>query len=382
MKQSETMFPHAPGADAAARPVLIASEIYRSSSYGSKHPLGIARVSAALDLCHAAGWIAPDQYVDSPRATPEQLSRFHHPDYIAAVMRAEAEQSLPEDMAERYHIGRFGNPIYPEVFRRPATSCGAGILAAQMLRQGGVVHSLAGGTHHGRPDRASGFCYFNDPVLAILQMLDDGLERVFYLDIDAHHGDGVQDAFADDERVFTFSVHEANRWPRTGPVSDRAGGMARNAAVPPELNDTEFQTLIEGAVLPLCDSFAPEAIVLQCGVDGLADDPQSRMKLSNNAHWQVVSQMMGRAPRLLVLGGGGYNPWAVARAWAGVWATLNGHDIPERLTEPAQVVLRSLTWRKLGLGDPPDHWLDRLRDADNHGPVRPEIMEIIDELLR
>jgi acetoin utilization protein AcuC len=328
------------------------------------------------------GWVPDAQYVDSPRATPEQLARFHAPDYNAAVLRAEAEQALPPEMSERYQIGRFGNPIYPEVFRRPATSSGASIHAADLLRYGGVVHSMAGGTHHGRADRASGFCFFNDPVLGILRMLDNGVRRIFYLDIDAHHGDGVQDAFADDDRVFTFSIHEANRWPRSGPVDDRAGGQARNAAVPFGLNDSEFAAIIDRAALPLLDRFEPEAIVLQCGVDGLADDPQSRMELSNNAHWRVVSALKGRAPRLLVLGGGGYNPWSVARGWAGVWATLNGHEIPDRLPEAAQSVLRALSWQKLGLSDPPDRWLTRLRDAENHGEVRPEIEEIIDALVR
>ena len=378
----KTETPAGSGKVAGRRPVLIGSEIYRSSTYGSRHPLGIPRVSAALDLCRSLGWVDEAHYVDSPRATPEELARFHRPDYIAAVMLAEAEQALPPEMAERFQIGRFGNPIYPEVFRRPATACGASIHAARLLRDGGIVHSMAGGTHHGRPDRASGFCYFNDPVLAILQMLDDGLERIFYLDLDAHHGDGVQDAFAEDDRVFTFSIHEANRWPRTGPVEDRAGGFARNAAVPFGLNDSEFEALVREAALPLMDGFAPDAIVLQCGVDGLMDDPQSRMDLSNSVYWRTVAEVMPRAPRLLVLGGGGYNPWSVARAWTGIWATLNGFDVPDRLPEPAQAVLRSLSWRRLGLSDPPEHWLETLRDPENHGPVRPEIREIIDAILR
>ena len=137
----------------------------------------------------------------------------------------------PERRA-RYQLGKIDNPIFPEVFRRPATAAGGSILAAELLAEGGIVYSPAGGTHHGRPDRASGFCYFNDPVLGILAMLDRGLERIFYVDIDAHHGDGVQDAFADDDRVLTVSVHEGARWPYTGAADDRPAAWPATCRCP------------------------------------------------------------------------------------------------------------------------------------------------------
>src|SRR3546814_9328930 len=112
---------------------------------------------------------------------------------------------------------------------------------------GGIVYSPAGGTHHGRPDRASGFCYFNDPALGILALLDRGFRRICYVDVDAHHGDGVQDAFAADGLVLTLSVHEAGRWPFTGAAEDRAGGFARNLPVPPGFNDSEMDFVRERA---------------------------------------------------------------------------------------------------------------------------------------
>src|SRR5262249_11177843 len=160
---------------------------------------------------------------------------------------------------------------------------------------------------------ASGFCYFNDPALAILTLLDQGLQRIYYVDIDAHHGDGVEAAFADDPRVRTVSVHEAGRWPNTGKLQDRAGGSARNLPVPTGFNYTEMRFLCDEVLRPLGERFAPEALVLQCGADALADDPMSGLALSNNAHWYVVDRLRDLAPRLLVLGGGGYNPWSVAR---------------------------------------------------------------------
>ena len=350
--------------------LLIGSEIYRTSSYGRRHPLAIPRVSAALDLIRAMGWLDERCYLDSPRATPEQLARFHDPDYIAAVLQAEADQHVPADRRERYNIGRNGNPVFPEIFRRPATACGGTLKAVELLRAGGIVYNPAGGTHHGRPDRASGFCYFNDPVLGILAMLDRGLERIYYVDVDAHHGDGVQDAFADDDRVFTLSIHEAGRWPYSGKSEDRAGGGALNLPVPAGFNDSEMAFLFDEIVLPIAARLQPEAIVLQCGADGLADDPMSGLALSNRALWRVVQSLMGVAPRLLVLGGGGYNPWAVARCWAGVWAVLNGIEPAAAPTAPAQAVLRGLWWNRSQGRDPPEHWFTTIADPPRAGSVR------------
>ncbi|NBC34030.1 MAG: acetoin utilization protein AcuC [Alphaproteobacteria bacterium] len=368
-----------------SRPLFIGSEIYRHSIYGRKHPLSIPRVSTTIDLCRAMGWLPEAAYVDSPRATPEQLARFHHADYIRALIDAERQQRLDPERRSRFNIGKFENPIFPEIFSRPATASGACLLAAALLAGAdrGIIYSPAGGTHHGRPDRASGFCYLNDPVLGILGLLDGGLRRVFYVDIDAHHGDGVQDAFAEDARVFTLSVHEAGRWPKTGPVDDRAGGMARNLPVPAGFNDSELAAIVDQAILPLGRAFEPEAVVLQCGADGLADDPMSRLALSNRAHWAAVRALIGLAPRLLVLGGGGYNPWSVGRCWAGVWATLNGLDPAAAAPTPAaEAVLRGLSWNRAQGRNPPAHWFTTLADPSRPGPVRPEVQAAIDAVLR
>lgn len=373
----------------ASRPRFIGSEIYRSSTYGARHPLAIPRVSTCIDLCRALGWLPDAVYLDSPRATPEQLERFHAPGYIAALLAAEREQKAPPEVRRRYNIGCNGNPVFPEIFSRPATAGGASILAAEMLlRADGprAIYSPAGGTHHGRPDRASGFCYLNDPALGILTLLDGGLTRVFYLDVDAHHGDGVQDAFADDDRVFTVSIHEAGRWPQKdgsahGSLEDRAGGLARNLPVPPGFNDSELDVLMRDAVLPLAEAFAPEALVLQCGADALADDPLSRLALSNGALWRAVAAVRGLAPRLLVLGGGGYNPWSVGRCWAGVWATLNDQPIPQRLPPAAETLLRQLAWRHRRGRNPPEAWFTTLADPPAPGPVRPEIDAMVPAVL-
>ncbi|GAB0114117.1 acetoin utilization protein AcuC [Acidisoma sp. C75] len=368
--------------DAKPRPLLIGSEIYRHSTYGADHPLAVPRVSTMIDLCRALGWLPAAAYREAPLASLEALARFHDPAYLAALRHAEATQSVPEAARARFRIGTDNNPVYAEMFRRPATSAGGVIEAARLTAAGGMVHVPGGGTHHGRADRASGFCYVNDCVLGLLAWLDQGLTRVLYLDLDAHHGDGVQDAFAGDPRVLTISIHEAGRWPQTGAATDRAGGSARNLPVPPGYNDTEARFLLREAVLPLIARFRPEAIMIQCGADALEEDPLARLSLSNNAYFEAVGAVRGLAPRLLLLGGGGYNPYTVARCWAGLWAVLNDHEIPPRLPPEAETILRRLVYNRAAGRDPPPHWTTTLRDAPREGLVRAEIRQLAALTLR
>ena len=364
--------------DPRVRPVYVWSEIYRGSTYGPKHPLAIPRVSSCTDLIRAMGWLDPAQAVEAPMASLDQLARFHDRDYLAALQEAERTQSVSPDIRDRHKIGAEGNPVYAEVFRRPATSAGGTILAARLLAEGGVVHCPGGGTHHGRRDRASGFCYLNDPVLAILNWLDLGLRRVVYLDLDAHHGDGVQDAFADEGRVLTISIHEAGRWPGTGLATERAGGAARKLPVPQGFNDSEMRFLMQETILPMVRAFQPEAVFLQTGADALEEDPLARLSLSNNAYWEAVRAIRPLAPRLLVVGGGGYNPYTVARCWAGIWATLNDITIPSHLPPQAQTVLRGLVYNRAAGRNPPEHWFTTVRDAPREGAVRDEIVALAD----
>jgi acetoin utilization protein AcuC len=363
-------------------PFYIGSEIYRASTYGPKHPLAIPRVSTVTDLVRTMGWLDEAVFMAAPMASVAAVTRFHDPDYVEALRRAELTQSVSDEDRARFRIGADGNPVYREIFRRPMTSAGGVMLAARLTLPGGVVYCPGGGTHHGRPARASGFCYLNDPVLGMLTWLDAGLERIVYLDIDAHHGDGVQDAFADDPRVLTISVHEAGRWPHTGAAEDRAGGAARNFPVPAGLNDTEMRVLLQQAILPLIDAARPQAIFLQCGADALEEDPLARLSLSNNAHWAVIDAVMARAPRLIVTGGGGYNPYTTGRCWAGVWATLNGIPIPPRTTPAAEAVLRGLTYNRAAGRNPPEHWFTTLRDAPREGTVRPAIHALVTQSLQ
>jgi len=365
-----------------SRPLFLGSEIYRGSSYGEWHPLRVPRVSTVMDLSRAMGWLPDVQYRTSPRAKPKALHIWHTPAYVAALERAEREQAVSDAVRERHALGTISNPVYPEMFRRPATAAGASLLAGELLAQGGVIYHPGGGTHHGLPDAAGGFCYLNDPVLAMLSLRRAGARRIAYVDIDAHHADGVEVGFAGDPDALLISVHEDRRWPFTGKLEDDGGGNCLNLPVPRGFNDSEMALVRERLILPAVARFAPDAIVLQCGADAVTEDPLSRLELSNNAHWAVLRGLMAlNAPRLLVLGGGGYNPWTVGRLWTGIWATLNGIDIPERVTPEAEEVLRALEWKKARAGrNPPEHWFTTLRDTPRDGQVRAEVIERVSVL--
>jgi acetoin utilization protein AcuC len=268
------------------------------------------------------------------------------------------------------------------VYERAATSVGGSIRAAQLALEGRIAFHPAGGTHHGRPDRASGFCYFNDPVFAILTLLEGGVDRLLYVDLDAHHGDAVQDAFEHDPRVWTISLHERGRWPYTGGIEDRGCGRASNLAVPARLNDSELRVLLEQVILPQGKQVSPQAVVLVCGADALAGDPLSSMALSNVALWSAAGRIAALAPAAVVLGGGGYNPWTVTRYWTGLWGTLSGRIVPAMLPEAARGVLAGLHCDLIDDEDVLAHWLTTLADPANDGPVREEIETMRDEVLR
>jgi acetoin utilization protein AcuC len=326
-----------------------------------------------MDLCRTLDWLPPAQFRISPRAKPAALALFHTPAYVAALQRVEETQLATAHDRDRHGLGTLSNPVFAEMFRRPATGAGGVMLAAEMLRDAGIVHVPGGGTHHGMADRANGFCYLNDPVLALLALRRQGFQRLAYIDIDAHHADGVEAALGLDADILMISVHEENRWPFTGLIGDQGAGMVYNLPVPRGFNDTEMRAVLEGLILPRVQAFRPEVIVLQCGADALEEDPLARLSLSNNAHWAVVKALMAMTDRFLVLGGGGYNPWSVGRCWAGVWATLNGIAAPDRLPDGAEAVLRGLSWNGGKRAMPAAHMFTTLRDAPREGPLRDEV---------
>ncbi len=369
----------AAAAGAVVGPLFLGSEVYRGSSYGPAHPLRVPRVSTVMDLARALGWLPPARFRASPRAKAAALALWHDPAYLAALQAAEAAQDVPPQVRARHHLGTLSNPVFPQMFRRPATGAGGTMWAAEALARAaaGVVHVPGGGTHHGLPDRANGFCYLNDVVLGILVALRAGLGRVAYVDLDAHHCDGVEAAFAGDPRVRMISVHEEGRWPFSGGLQDTAQGSGFFLPVPKGLNDTEARAILHGLILPRVAAFRPDLLVVQCGADSLAEDPLSRLALSNRAYLEALAALRALCPRLLVTGGGGYNPWSVGRLWTAIWGLLSGQEMPDRLGPEACAVLAGLSWGGGGRPPPGPDMTDTLIDPPREGPVRAEIRDCL-----
>lgn len=361
---------------------------FRRQAYGSNHPLAIPRVSLATDLIEAYGAMTEAEFLLARKAADFELEWFHTPEYVSAFKRAEVLGRVSNPVRQRHQLGTLENPYFSQFFTIPATATGGSIQAAEEVIRGRVAFNPAGGMHHARPDQAHGFCYFNDPVLGILRLRREGW-RVLYVDIDAHHGDGVEAAFLDDAEVFTLSLHMDSRYAypfKGGQLSDTAlaGNTSLNVPLPRATNDAEYRLLFEAVWQPVLDRFQPDAIVLQAGTDMIFADPLGKLGLSTQGFLATVQTILDSSPqhadgtpRLLVTGGGGYHPLVLARAWAGLWALLSGRDLPEALPPAGAATLRAVQW---DMDEEEPHYeqlfssrLDSLADM----PVRPEIAALI-----
>jgi acetoin utilization protein AcuC len=366
----------------ATRPALFVTHpAFRRPGFGMHHPLSTMRHPALLDLCEAMGWLPPDLVRVAPLPGRATLERFHTPVYLDTLEAAARTMTASPEIRQRCNLGTMECPLFEGLWDRARACVGGSILAAELALQGYLAFHPGGGTHHGQPDRAAGFCYFNDPVFAVLRFLDAGLERVLYVDLDAHHGDGVEAAFATDARVTLASIHEDGRWPGTGAIDDRLGGRAINLPVPRGLNDSEFLLIFRELCRRRLERLRPQAVVVTCGADALKGDPLSSMEVSNAALGSATQVAASLAERAVVLGGGGYNPWTTVRMWAGLWAELSGRPVPARLPAPAREILARLTCDLVDDEDRDPAWLDSLADPANAGPVRPCVHELIESAM-
>ena len=361
--------------------LYIGSDIYRRSSFGDNHPLSYARQDSLIDICRILDWLPDEAFRASPMADIDTLTKFHDAAYVGALRFSSDMGKVSIENREQYNFGNMENPIFKGVFERASTTVGGSILAAKLALAGQTTFHPAGGTHHGQRDKAHGFCYFNDPVFAIRTLLDEGCDKVSYIDIDAHHGDGVETAFASEPRVSFLSVHEENRWPYSGAMQDQAPQIC-NLPVPPGLNDQEFEQIMDRLILPYIEQWKPEAMVITCGADGLKDDPLSKMGLSNGSLWNAVLNMVEHCETNVVLGGGGYNPWTTMRCWAGLWGLLSGFDLPDSLPEPVRAILHKFDSDIIDEEDRQPDWFDRLQDPLQEGLIRDEVADRINLLRR
>lgn len=373
---------------AARRPaVFIGAAIYRHHHYGSNHPLSIPRVSLTYDLINAYGGFGVGEYRVGRAATHDELCGFHTEDFVRAMQRSEAIGKVSDEFRRRHNIGNLENPWFPGLFHTPALAAGSSILGAEEVLGGRVAFSPAGGMHHARPDRAQGFCYFNDPVLAIQRLRAAGL-RVLYLDIDAHHGDGVEAAFADDPMVFTFSLHMDTDYAypfRGGRIADQGGPRGEHACLnvplPRATHDAEYRLVFDALWPAVLDEFQPDAVVLQAGTDILLGDPLGKFRIATQQFLAVVQRVYDDCPRLLVVGGGGYHPLLLARCWTGVWAVLSARKLPAALPEAARHALHAVGWDEDADEDYYHDLFESRLDRDDHPQtVRAEIHALLDRL--
>jgi acetoin utilization protein AcuC len=316
--------------------------------FGPHHPMHPSRLDLTARLCDDLGLFAlPGVAVVEPHvASDEELAAVHTRDYIAAVHRVSEDPSSP--VPER-GLGTDDDPVFAGMHEASARIAGGSLEAADAVLDGRAQHAVnfAGGMHHAAADHASGFCIYNDAALAIQRLLDGGLSRVVYIDVDVHHGDGTQAAFWNDPRVLTISLHESGLtlFPGTGFANEIGGpdalGSAVNVALPARTGDSGWLRAFHAIVPPLVDVFRPDAMVSQHGCDSHALDPLADLRTSVDAQREValaVSRLAARfcSDRWIATGGGGYSVLQVVpRAWTHLVGIAAGHAVHLRTEIPA-----------------------------------------------
>ncbi len=316
---------------------------------GGDHPLHPVRLDLTMRLADGLGVLAPGR-VDVVRPTPageDLLTLVHDPAYLAAVRQA------PTRADEAFGLGTADNPVFEGMYEAAALITGGSVLAAELVHTGRAQHAvnIAGGLHHAMRDRASGFCVFNDAAIAIAWLLGQGYERIAYVDLDVHHGDGVQAAFYEDPRVLTVSIHQTplTLFPGTGFPEEtghpeKALGSAVNIALPNGTDDTGWLRAFSAVVPGVLRAFEPQILVTQCGCDAHHEDPLADLALTvdgQRASYRAVHELAHEVcdGRWIALGGGGYGlVRCVPRAWTHLLAEVSG----ERL-DPVTAIPQS--WR-------------------------------------
>ncbi|MGA8114313.1 MAG: acetoin utilization protein AcuC, partial [Actinocatenispora sp.] len=315
------------------------------------HPMSPVRVELTIALARALGVLdRPGVRVVSPRpASEDTITRVHRPDYVAAVQTAPAEPSFTG-----YGLNTTDDPVFSHMHEASALIVGASVAAAEAVWFGESRRAvnISGGLHHAMPGHASGFCVYNDPAIAIQRLLDVGAERIAYVDIDVHHGDGVQRVFYDDPRVLTVSLHESPHalFPGTGFPTEIGGaaatGSAVNLALPPGTGDPGWLRAFHAVVPGVLRAFKPQLLVTQCGADAHRSDPLADLRLTVDCQRAAYLALRDLADELcggrwVALGGGGYSiVEVVPRAWTHLLAVATGAPIEPDTAVPAE-------WRAL-----------------------------------
>lgn len=319
--------------------VIVYSGRFGDYSYGENHPFNPARARVALRTIAEAGFLSEPwiRKEEPTMITKKRLVHSHAPEFIDALERA---GSGPwEDEFVNFNLGTDDCPIFPGLFDYVLLYASATATAVDLIirENANVVFNLLGGFHHASRSHAEGFCYVNDVILAIDMFLAAGF-RVACVDIDAHHCNGVQDAYYKDDRVLVVSIHESGKtlYPGTGfetEIGEEIGvGFTVNVPLPAGSDDEIFVKAVDRVVTPAVQRFAPTVVVAVIGADTHGSDPVTNLNLTNNGMCEAMERIRDYSNHLLLLSGGGYDVRSTTRAWCRMWGAANRMDaLPDYL---------------------------------------------------
>jgi acetoin utilization protein AcuC len=353
-----------PGLSQPAPPTTV---VWNSSmtayNFGPGHPMAPARMDLTARLARSLGLLDQAHVsVEAPEvASDAELETVHSPDFVEAVHRVSEDPSFPD---EARGLGTEDDPAFAGMHEAAARLAGGSLLAASAVLDGSALHAVnfGGGLHHASRDRASGFCIYNDSALAVRKLLDGGIRRVAYIDVDAHHGDGTESIFWDDPRVLTISLHESGLtlFPGTGFANEIGGvlaeGSAVNVALPSGTGDAGWLRAFHAVVPQLVGAFEPEVIVSQHGCDSHRLDPLAHLNISVDGQREAAAAVGNLAARhcgnrWIATGGGGYNVTdVVPRSWSHLIAIASGRPLP--LKTPVPEDWRAYVEDKFGTATP------------------------------
>ncbi len=314
---------------------FIYSDTLSRFEYSPNHPFRPERASIMLDLCKRYGlidepWIA---LLEPEPISEDALLLFHTARYLKTL--GEAGHGVITDDTLLAGLGTSDNPIFPDMFEKANCAAGGTLIGLSHVMESpdrAVAFNPIGGFHHAFPDYAEGFCYLNDIAIAGRILRRSG-KRFAYIDIDAHHGNGVEAAFQEDDGALVISIHQSGYtiYPGTGFENEIGIGKGRgytiNVPVPPQTDDDLYLKAFREIVPPAVKAFAPDVILAQLGADTLANDPLTNLCLTNNAIRVIATEIGHLCEKVVGMGGGGYNLERATRAWTLAWAALNGIEL-------------------------------------------------------
>ena len=370
---------------APASPFLVYHEDYLKYDFSRDHALREVRVKLARDLIEALGLLrAAEERRPSP-ATDADLLAVHDRAYLSVVKRLSKDPLVPEP---DFGLEPGDNPPFAGMYEAALLQVGGTLLASDLVTHGETTraYNLGGGFHHAMRARASGFCVFNDVAIGIHRLLAAGIKRVLYVDIDAHHGDGVQAAFYRDPRLLTISLHEDGRYlfPGTGFVDEIGEGEGRgfsvNVPLPPYARDEAWMHAFDSVVLPLAEAFRPEVLFTQTGADAHATDPLTHLRLTTESYEHAGARFDEIARRScdgrwVAVGGGGYDVTTAPRVWTLLFAAMVRRRAGDAL--PMEWLQEC---RKLARAEPRDGTLRDTPTPPEGGQTSRSVTKVVDEV--